>query len=203
METPDTEPQGTVADTELVAKRRDSAKAAKRSRIVLAILGVTLIGIETFQFWQLHKLQQDLAGMQWTNAIQERNDDSVVTPEVGTIQFLRKGGYSIHLETVKYTGDGLYLQGFVGNPLNLWLTNVSLKFTATKQLYQYQDDFRKDHWAMIFGPTPIGEAQCSPIPSLSPGSRRPFEITVPNVKQTKEGVRLVVAFTGERYSYTP
>ena len=82
------------------------------------------------------------------------------------------------------------------------MSNLSLKFTATKQLYQCRDDFIKDRWAFLFGPASIGEAQCSPITTLAPGSRIAFDVTIPNVKQ-KKGIRLVVAFTGERYSYTP
>jgi hypothetical protein len=123
---------------------------------------------------------------------------------VGTIQFLKRGGYSIQLDTAKYTNEGLELAGFVGNPTNLWISNLSLKFSAQKELYQYRDDFDKDEFSFYFGPQAIGEVQSSPITSLIPGGRQPFNVTIPNVKQTKEGIRLVVVFTGgERYSYGP
>jgi hypothetical protein len=114
--------------------------------------------------------------------------------------FLKRGGYSIQLDAAKYTGDGLHLEGFAGNPTNLWLSNLSLKFSATKNLYEYKDDFGKDELSFFFGPQAVGEAQCSPISSLSPGGRQPFEVTIPNVKQTQDGIRITVAFTGERYS---
>jgi len=38
-------------------------------------------------------------------------------------------------------------------------------------------------------------------PNLAPGSQASFEITIPNVKQIKSGVRTEVAFSGERYGY--
>jgi hypothetical protein len=197
------EKEGEPQAAEDEAKRLHQKVSNRAKNISFVILGVGLIGIESFQFWQLHKIREDLGDLQWNVALHNRDDESVITPEVGTIQFLKKGGHSIELETVKYSGDGLYLKGFVGNPTNLWVTSLSLKFTATKQLYQYEDDYKKDRWVLFFSPTAIGEAQCSPIATLGPGLRHPFEVSIPNVKQTKEGIRLVVAFTGERYSYAP
>ena len=167
------------------------------------LLAVPLLGLFGFQEWQLHKMRKDLADFKWNLAVQGHEDDSVITPDVGTIQFLRKGGYSIQLDAANYTSEGLHLEGFVGNPTNLWLSNLSLKFSAQKQLYLYRDDFDKDEFSFIFGPSAIGEAQCTPIASLTPGGKRPFSVTIPNVKQNKEGIRIVVAFTGERYSYGP
>jgi hypothetical protein len=112
-----------------------------------AIIIVVFLGIEGVQVWQFLKLRKDLADLKWSVAVAGHDDDNVITPDVGTIQFLKRGGYSIQLDTAKYT---------------------------------------------------------NPITSLSPGGRQPFNITIPNVKQTKEGIRLVVVFTGgERYSYGP
>lgn len=173
----------------------------RRWWVALAVAAV--LGVEGFQLWQLNKLKKDLDDLGWSVAVNEHNEDSVITPDVGTIQFLKKGGYSIQFNAAKYTGDELYLQGFVGNPTNLWVTNLALKFSATKNPYEYRDAFKKDHFSFFFGLQSIGEAQCSPITALAPGSRQPFEVTIPNVKQTKEGIRIVIAFTGERYSYTP
>ena len=167
--------------------------------IIIAVFGV----VEGLQLWQLYKERQDLANLQWTVAVQRHDSDNVITPDVGTIQFLRQGGYSIQLEAAQYTGDGLHLEGFVGNPTNLWLSNLSLKFSVTKNLYEYEDDFAKDQFSFFLGPRSIGEAQCSPIVSLAPGGRQRFEVTIPKVKQREEGIRIVVAFTGERYSYAP
>ena len=162
-----------------------------------------VLGAEGFQLWQLYRMRKDLADLKWSVAVQGHDGDNAITPDVGTIQFLKRGGYSIQLEAAKYTNEGLQLEGYVGNPTNIWVSNLSLKFSAQKNLYQYRDDFDKDEFSFYFGPPAIGEAQCSPITSLTPGARQPFNVTIPNVKQTKEGIRLVVAFTGERYSYGP
>jgi hypothetical protein len=159
--------------------------------------------VEAFQLWQIHTMKKDLANLKWSVAVQGKDEENVITPDVGVIQFLKRGGYSIQLNTVKFTGDGLHLEGLIGNPTHLWLSNLSLKFLATKNLYEYQDDFAKDEFSFFFGPQAVGEAQCSPISSLSPGGTQPFEVTIPNVKQTKNGIRMTVAFTGERYSYAP
>ena len=92
----------------------------------------------------------------------------------------------------------------LANPTHLTISNLSLKFTATKQLYQYREDFDKDKdgMMMFFGPPEIGDAP-SVLRSLfsCPVLTQTFDVTVPNVKQTTEGVRLVVAFSGERYNY--
>lgn len=169
--------------------------------MVLVIVG--FCGVEGFQLWQLHKTRKELADLKWNVEVQGHDNDNFITPDVGTIQFLRRGGYSIELKAAKYTGEGLHLEGFVGNPTNVWLSNLSLKFSATKNLYEYKDEFAKNEVLFFFGPQAVGEAQCSPISSLSPGGRQPFDVTIPNVKQTKDGIRITVAFTGERYSYTP
>jgi hypothetical protein len=172
-------------------------------RWVIPFLFLAMAGVLGFSFWQIHGIKGQVADLRWDLALQDRNDDSVITPDVGTIQFLKRGGYSIQLEIAKYGGDGLYLQGFVGNPTNIWISNLSLKFSVTKNLYEYRTDFDKDPTWFFFSVPTIGEAQCSPITTLSPGGRQPFEVSIPNVKQTKEGLRIAVAFTGERYSYSP
>ena len=169
-------------------------------RVGIGFVIVLAIGLHAFQLWEIRGLKSQIDDALWDSAVQGKNDDSTIEPQVGTIQFLKKG-YSIQLEGVKYTGDGILLSGFIGNPLNLTISNLTLKFTATKQLYEYRDDFRKERYTLLFGPQSIGEGQTTPINSLVPGSKAPFDVTIPNVKQTKEGVRIVVTFTGERYSY--
>jgi hypothetical protein len=154
-------------------------------------LAILLIAAESFQAWQIFGLTKQVSGLQWSDALHERDDDSVLSTDVGTIQFMKKG----------YTGKRLYLHGVVGNPTQVSISDLALKFTATKQLYQYEDDYDKDPFIM-YGLPPIGEAQTSPIPYLAPGKAESFDVTIPNVKQTKDGFRLVVAFGGgERYAY--
>lgn len=136
------------------------------------------------------------------------NSDSAlpnrIIPDVGTIQFL-KNGYSIQLESVVYKADGLYLAGCIGNPTILWLSNLTIQFTARPPLYSARDAFMKaspNSFERLFAASnQIGSAQTKPIATLGPGACEPFELTVPNVRQTKDGIDLRVSFTGERYSY--
>jgi len=93
------------------------------------------------------------------------------------------------------------MPGYVGNPTLLSLSDLTIKFSATQPLYKYRNEFRKNKFSFWFGPEPIGEAQTIPIANLAPGDKQQFEITIPNVKQTSDGIRIEVKFTGERYSY--
>ena len=170
-------------------------------RKFVVVAGVILVlTVNGVLVWRVRVLSDRLSNAEWSAAVQSKSDESAIAPEVGTIQFMKRG-YSIHLENVRYGADGLSLKGHIGNPLNLTLTNLTLRFVVTKNLYDYRSEFVKDEFSFFIGPEPIGQAQTSPIDILSPGTRAPFDVTVPNVKQTKDGIRVVVSFTGERYSY--
>ena len=164
--------------------------------------------------------------LEWTTA--QRNyttANSLISPKVGIIQFLNRG-YSITLNSVQYKQEGLLLEGVVGNPTNITLTNLTLNFTAIKPVYTSRERFLKNtpYWPESFipddlefdfsqsqskrltphrylSPDKLGEAQASPIGSLRPGQQESFSVTIPNVEQTKDGVSLIVSFSGARYSY--
>ena len=77
---------------------------------------------------------------------------------------------------------------------------------ATKAIFEMRKDYDKNpdkdkDMFGFFGFPTIGTAQSAPISILLPGSRQEFEATIPNVKQTANGGRIEVEFTGERYSY--
>ena len=59
------------------------------------------------------------------NRINRRAREHQVLLNVGTIQFIDRG-YSVSLEGVSYTQDGLHLTGYLDNPKNLSLANVTL-----------------------------------------------------------------------------
>jgi hypothetical protein len=184
----------------LFFNRRKDLIMSKKKYILIVAVAVLFVSIQVVEIWQIISLRNRMANEEWSSAFMSKAQDNEITPDVGTIQFL-KSGYSIELVNVNYTNEGLKLKGFVGNPLNLSLSNLTLKFRVTKPLYKYRDEFQKNEFTFLFGPEPIGEAQTSPIAYLLPKSKEPFEVTIPNVKQMKDGLRLVVNFTGERYSY--
>lgn len=169
-------------------------------RIAIIAGAILFVGLQCVEVWQILNLRSRIADAEWSLEVQSKQEEDTITPDVGVIQFLKRG-YSIELQSAKYTGDGLTLNGFVGNPTNLVVSNLSVKFMVTKPLYEYRDEFRKDSFLFFIGPPAIGEAQTPPISTLPPRVREPFEVTIPNVKQTKDGIRIRVLFTGERYSY--
>jgi hypothetical protein len=62
-------------------------------RLWWTIIIVVFLGIEGVQVWQFLKLRKDLADLKWSVAVAGHDDDNVITPDVGTIQFLKRGGY--------------------------------------------------------------------------------------------------------------
>jgi len=187
-----------------------------RKRIIwlLSFGGVVLmLGAERYLYLQVRSLRQSVVSFEETTTWDSVTvktasllDDIVL--DVGTIQFMRRG-YSIQLEQVNYSADGLHLQGYVGNPTNLQLSNLTLDFEAYKPLDQYKEDILAASRAARSGGhiehtyiTPIGTAQSAPIAFLAPRTREPFGVTIPNVKQTEQGIWLRVSFSGgERYGY--
>jgi hypothetical protein len=160
---------------------------------------------------ELHELetrtQKAVDEAAWSAAADRYNaSENSVQPEVGSIQFTKRG-YSVQFGKVVYGSNGLQLEGLLGNPTNLWLSNVTIQFTARKPIYTAKGEFlkaRPDSIDRFFAyGEQLGIAQTQTIASLPPGQSHHFEVTVPNVKQTKEGIDLTADFTGERYSYSP
>ncbi len=134
----------------------------------------------------------------------QRQSGNLISPTVGKIQFLKRG-FSIQLESVDYDQNGIALTGFVGNPTSLLVTNLTLVFTARKPLRLSKDAYLKQRHGMEASHFPggdvIGSGQTKPIAALMSGTRAPFAVTIPNVKQSSDGLDLTVSFSGERYSY--
>jgi hypothetical protein len=121
--------------------------------------------------------------------------------DIGTIQFMHRG-YSIQLDSVRYDANGLYLKGFIGNPTNLWISNLTLNFKAGK--LNPAGEWKAGD--VSSEATIVGAGQTSSIASLSSGSRAPFEVTIPNVRQVPSPAdqpTIYMWFSGERYSYGP
>src|SRR5712692_2474210 len=168
-------------------------------KVALTVVGALAIGVVAAQSVVVKMSKDHIADLEWSQAITDaRASMDTISPDVGTIQFLRRG-YSIQLESVEYLPAGLHLRGRIGNPHLLYLSNLTLRISAIHPLYKYRDDFRKDRWAFIFGPQAIGSAQSSPLRVLAPGETAPFDITFPNVTQTKDPLELKMEFSGERY----
>jgi hypothetical protein len=161
-------------------------------------------GSLSLQIIQDRKLESRLQELEWANEVREQDSYlDAVEPSVGTIQFLRRG-YTIELTKVNYTPGGLDLAGFIGNPTQILISSLTLEFTVQNSRSDQREKFFRDKSPFRFFALlgePIGKAQAPTIDILPPGGRQPFQVTIPNVRQTQEGFQLTVAFSGDRYSY--
>jgi hypothetical protein len=186
------------------------AQLKRRNRLWLLIGGgvltLLIIAAIVMEGLTIKKLSNRLDRVEWEQILTQRRlyEDTIVA-EVNTIQFL-KHNYTIEFEQVSFTQEGLRLSGYLGNSTNLFLHTVSLKFSALK--YPSFDEYKKkekdssDIWWIIYDASEeIGNAQAEAIGMILPGQREHFQVTIPNVHQTKEGFKLTVKFSGERYSY--
>ncbi len=166
--------------------------------------GVTLVVFSLagsfYSVWQVRKLSERADDLSFQQTVSEYGyDNDLLAPDVGTIQFMHKG-YSITFNTVEYTASGLELTGTLGNPTQMALSSINLKLTARNFLYKNRDKILKDPYFMFNNDIDIGTGQTT-IAYLGPGKTAFFIMTIPNVKQTKEGFQIVALFSGERYSY--
>ena len=199
-----------MAETE--AQTQDKTHKLKKLRllhkpIVTALLSLLAMSLSlvsiAIQIIQGKKLQSRIQELEWIDEVRGQDSYSdAVEPNVGTIQFLRRG-YAIEFTKVIYAPSGLVLDGFVGNPTQIWISSLTLQFTAYEPRSAQRDKFFKEnsHTFFIFSVETIGSAQTETINILPPGGRQPFHVVLPNVRQTKDGMQLTVAFSGERYSY--
>jgi hypothetical protein len=178
------------------------------STTIYAVFAVMIVGFVGWNSYQTHSLSKRIEALRWSVVYDELNRQDAITPQVGIIQFFKGNAFSITLEKVDYTANGLHITGKIGNATNLYINNLALTFTATKQLYEMKDDFDKaseidKDFFEFTGSPPIGNAQSTAIAALSPGAQQDFDVTIPNVRQTKSAARIAIAFSGERYSYAP
>jgi hypothetical protein len=182
--------------------------------VLLGLIVVILVGLSASavlqqrtvkqlsnQVQELRTKQDEIQWESFSSQILANTD--FITADVGSIQFLRRG-FSISLETVNYAQDGLNLSGQVGNPTNLTLQNLTMTFEVRPY---FTEEVRKK-WEQSKTTFPwwsdewnIGSGQTSVIAILLPKTQFHFSVTIPNVKQSKDGFHIAVFFSGERYSY--
>jgi hypothetical protein len=136
-------------------------KRTRRMLIVFtSIFALLAAALACFGFlvWKksksIDKGVEDVAFDQFANGYTEGGN--LVTPEVNTIQFLRRG-YSISFDSVQYTQEGLALSGTIGNPNQLWIGSLALKFAARPYVYTFRDKWRESYYnSGFFSWTPLG-----------------------------------------------
>ncbi|HZR31510.1 MAG TPA: hypothetical protein VFA76_06625 [Terriglobales bacterium] len=195
-------PQPAVIAGDL-AKLQRSTRRLKITFAIAAIIFSLCIGALVFlgrrKSQELGKANEDL---QFDQFIAGNNADTdFVQPSVNTIQFMHRG-YSIVFDSVQYTQNGLALSGRLGNPTQLWISSLALNFAARPYPYKIRDKWTKAKFPFWDSEWNIGTAETT-VGALNPGATAPFNVTIPNVKQTSDTLEIAVRFSGERYSYTP
>ena len=168
---------------------------------VACSIAVCFLCLQAWEIYRIRALEGEIIDVQWNRASDQMEKGDSITPNVGVIQFIKGNSFSITLDKVAYTQSGLYLKGTIGNATNLNLSNLTLTFAATKQIYEMRGDFDKAdkqtratfYW---LGSPEIGSAQSTTIATLIGGGTQNFEVTIPNVRQTPNGVRITVVFSG-------
>lgn len=165
--------------------------------LLICCVAIVCIGIEQFRYERV--INTKLDNLDWRVAVADYDRENTISVEIGVIQFLKRG-YSITLDSADYTQAGLVVSGRIGNPTNRWLTSLTLNLKATRPLYTAREKYLKSNFRYLLGPDEIGKAQTQ-VGSVAPGKTATFRVTIPNVKQTSEGIQLEVTFSGERYFY--
>jgi hypothetical protein len=168
---------------------------------VRAILVAVLFLLVGALGYELHKLRQANDQLRWESALRDHaRDRSVVTPDVGVIQFLTNG-YSVKLDTVESTAAGIILAGEFGNPKAITLSSVTLAFEVEKPMWKFRDAFLENEYGFLFSDTlDVGKAQAI-VGDVPVGGTARFRVVIPNVKGDLKDYQVAVSLTGERYQY--
>jgi hypothetical protein len=182
----------------------------KRGGVAYAGLLLAFLGYAGLSEFRHRALQKKLDNVTWDLRLNEHlQEDRFISPSIGGIQFFHNGRYSIEIEELKYTGNGLELSGYIGNGTQLNLTTLTINFEADHPYYKNRDRYLKERatsgsdWFTVgWAEDEIGKGQVL-LDFLGAGSRARFAVTIPNVKQqSAEQPEIAVSFSGERYSYS-
>ena len=172
----------------------------QRTRLLVWLVSIGIVfsvATSGYSLWRLHKVNESVEDLGFSITSSDySHDNDLLTPDVGVIQFMRRG-FSITFDSVNYGQNGLAVTGTIGNPTQVTLTSLTLRLSARPFLYKIKDKLKDDPFYMYSG-IEIGSGQAN-IGYLGPGRTAAFSLTIPNVKQTPDGLQIVASFTGERY----
>jgi len=164
-----------------------------------------LVASVVFQLIFLHRLSNRVELLEWNAQLKDvKWLGSTVFPNSNVIQFL-DNGFSIEFEQVIYEPTGLHLTGFFGNPKSLTIRGARLRFSARRNAsledYPKGSNEAIGDFKVLRSPEEIGIAETPAIDTILSGTRARFDVTIPNVRYTKDGLMLYVSLNNERYSY--
>lgn len=170
------------------------------TRFLLPLIITGLLGTQAFLFWQVRNLREELATERFNSEVNRLNaDDDVITPSVGSIQFL-KSGYTVSIESLSYSSAGIQLSGLIGNPRLLNLSSLTLELTAQRPRWGRRKDWETNPFDFTFDHG-FGTAEVA-VGDLRYGQRAAFHAVIPNVKQEKDSSFVIkVGFKGERFAF--
>jgi hypothetical protein len=182
---------------------QDYTALRKRLRNVTAAFGITALALAVaiiFCYTRVRRLEEFRKRFSFfVFALDYERNEDLLAPQVGTVHFLKRG-YSVTLDAVGYTTQGLALKGRIGNPTNIWVSSLTLQFEARPDVLSLDKKWEeRDKWGWN-AEWNIGSAETN-VGVLAPGATAAFEVTIPNVKQTSKAIELAVSFMGERYGY--
>jgi len=80
--------------------------------IAYSALTLMFLGFAAFSEYRQHTLQKAIDNVAWDARLADHlQTDNFITASVGSIQFIKHGRYSIEIEDLKYTGNGLECRG--------------------------------------------------------------------------------------------
>lgn len=195
-----TEPSTDVS-VQLDQIRKRQRRTFRTLVLAVCVLFVAVVSVAGLALWQIQSVKKSEKDSEFSQAITDYDASTdFVTADIGSIQFLRRG-FSISFDSAQYSQNGLNLSGTIGNPTELSISSLTLHFSVRPYPYTVRDKWEKEGF-VFYNPADfeIGNGQVN-VGYLLPGSTSAFTVTIPNVKQTKDGQQIAVWFSGERYSY--
>jgi hypothetical protein len=150
----------------------------------------------------LYRIREESHQLRWEYEIARRDENrSTMSLSVGIIQFL-KNGFTITLDSVQSTQDGVTLVGRFGNPKYLELSTVTLAFAVERPMWRFREEYFENPLEFLFSEAlSVGKAEAL-VGFVGAGSTAPFRVTIPDVKGSLDNYVVAVNLSGERYSYT-
>ncbi|MEO8631516.1 MAG: hypothetical protein ABI612_25990, partial [Betaproteobacteria bacterium] len=139
--------------------------------------------------------------LRWQLTLHQFADDrSEFTLSVGSIQFM-KNGFSITLDSVETSANGVTVVGRFGNPKAISLSTVTAEFEVQRPILSLREVFEKDPITIYFSDTlTVGKAQTS-IGSVAAGGSSAFRVLIPGVKGDLDQYSVRITLSGVRYQY--
>jgi hypothetical protein len=189
-----------VSELSTLRRRMQQIKVAfaiSTGALILCIISLALWSQQ--QSRDLRRLKEDVFFGEFVQYDSESDD--YVLPNARSTQFFHNG-YSLEFDTVQYLPDGLLLSGRIGNPNQFRITALALNFAVRPYPEKIREKWQKLGKHLLGWPPEwdLGSARAN-VGDLDPGKTARFKVTIPNVKQPSDQIRIAVSFSGESYTY--